>query len=104
VEPRPEAQRALVTLFTPTASETDVLDALQWMVGSPEDASRVWQRFENSRAPAAAASQMAAARSTPVQYWWSPPGDVPYLIVQGLNDEAAPVENGHLLKRSLANV
>jgi len=40
VEPRPEAQRALVTLSTPTASEADVLDAMQWMVGSPENASR----------------------------------------------------------------
>jgi pimeloyl-ACP methyl ester carboxylesterase len=44
---------------------------------------------------------MAAARSTPVQDWWAPPGDVLYLAVQGLKDEAAPVENGHLLKQEL---
>lgn len=101
VEPRPEAQQALATLFTPTASEAEVLEAMRWMVGAPENASTVWQRFKNSRAPAAAAAQMAAARSTPAQDWWAPPGDVPYLVVQGLNDQAAPVENGHLLKQEL---
>jgi pimeloyl-ACP methyl ester carboxylesterase len=37
----------------------------------------------------------------PAQDWWAPPGDVPYLVVQGLNDQAAPVENGHLLKQEL---
>jgi pimeloyl-ACP methyl ester carboxylesterase len=26
----------------------------------------------------------------PAQDWWAPPGDVPYLVVQGLNDQAAP--------------
>ena len=35
--------------------------------------------------------------------WWSPPGDVPYLVIQGLKDEAAPVENGHLLKEELGD-
>jgi pimeloyl-ACP methyl ester carboxylesterase len=103
VEPRPEAQRALVTLFTPTATESDVLDAMKWMVGSPENASSVWARFKDSRAPKAAPSQMAAAKATPLQDWWSPPGDVPYLVVQGMKDEAAPAENGHLLKEELGD-
>lgn len=101
VEPRPEAQHALVTLFTPTASEAQVLDAMQWMVGSPENAPSVWGRFKDDRAPAAAASQMAAARATPLEDWWSPAGDAPYLVIQGTKDEAAPVANGHLLKQEL---
>ena len=103
VEPRPEAQRALLTLFTPAASEAEVLDAMKWMVGSPENASSVWERFKNDRAPAAAASQMAASQATPLEDWWSPLGDVPYLVIQGLKDEAAPAENGHLLKEELGD-
>lgn len=103
VDPRPEAQRALQTLFTPTASEAEVLDAMRWMVGSPANAPSVWERFKNDRAPAAAGSQMAAARATPLDDWWAPPGDVPYLVIQGLKDEAAPAENGHLLKKELGD-
>lgn len=103
VDPRPEAQQALVTLFTPSASEQEVLDAMQWMVGSREDAAGVWERFRGSRAPGAAAGQMAAARATPLEDWWSPPGEVPYLVVQGLDDAAAPAENGHLLAEELGD-
>jgi pimeloyl-ACP methyl ester carboxylesterase len=103
VAPRAEAQQALMTLFTPTASASDVLDAMRWMVGSPENASDVWERFKGDRAPGAAAAQMAAAQATPLDDWWAPPGDVPYLVIQGLKDEAAPVENGHLLKKELGD-
>jgi pimeloyl-ACP methyl ester carboxylesterase len=101
VDPRPEAQQALTTLFTSTASQTEVLDAMNWMVGSPKNASTVWERFKDARARSAAASQAAAAQATPLQDWWEPPGDVPYLVIQGMKDEAAPVENGHLLKEEL---
>jgi pimeloyl-ACP methyl ester carboxylesterase len=103
VEPRPEAQQALMTLFTPTASEDEVLDAMAWMVGSPENASSVWERFKGDRAPGAAAAQMAAARATPLEEWWSPPGDARYLVIQGTKDAAAPVENGHLLAEELGD-
>ena len=103
VEPQPEAQRALMTLFTPTASEAEVLDAMTWMVGSPENAASVWKRFKGDRAPAAAAVQMAAAQATALGDWWSPPGDVPYLVIQGLKDQAAPVENGQLLRDELGD-
>jgi pimeloyl-ACP methyl ester carboxylesterase len=103
VEPRPEVQLALRTIFTPTSTEPEVLDAMRWMVGSPENASSVWERFKGDRAPATAGSQMAAAQATPLEDWWSPPGDVPYLVIQGLKDEAAPVENGHLLKEELGD-
>jgi pimeloyl-ACP methyl ester carboxylesterase len=37
----------------------------------------------------------------PLQDWWAPPGDIPYLVVQDLNDEIAPVKNGYLLKEEL---
>jgi pimeloyl-ACP methyl ester carboxylesterase len=103
VAPRPEAQQALRTLFTPAASPSEVSEAMRWMVGSPENAARVWERFKEDRAPGAAAAQMAAAQATPLEDWWSPPGDVPYLVIQGLDDEAAPIANGHLLKQELGD-
>jgi pimeloyl-ACP methyl ester carboxylesterase len=103
VGPRPAAQQALRTLFTSTASTAEVLDAMRWMVGSPGNAARVWEQFKESRAPGAAAAQMSAAMATPAQEWWSPPGAAPYLVIQGLKDEAAPPENGHLLKQELGD-
>jgi pimeloyl-ACP methyl ester carboxylesterase len=103
IDPSPEAQRALMTLFTPSASEADVLDAMRWMVGDPANAASVWERFKGDRAPATAGAQMGAAKSTPLEDWWSPPGEVPYLVIQGLKDEAAPVANGHLLKEELGD-
>ncbi|NPD06546.1 alpha/beta hydrolase [Nocardioides sp. zg-1308] len=103
VEPVPEAQRALATLFTPTATEAEVVEAMRWMVGSPENAASVWERFKGDRAPGAAAAQMSAARATPLEEWWAPPGDVAYLVVQGLDDAPAPPANGHLLKDELGD-
>ena len=46
---------------------------------------------------------MSAAMSTPLEDWWSPPGDVPYLVIQGTKDQSAPVANGHLLKEELGD-
>jgi pimeloyl-ACP methyl ester carboxylesterase len=103
VDPSPEAQRALMTLFTPTATEADVLDAMRWMVGDPANAATVWDRFKGDRAPATAGAQMGAAKATPLEDWWSPAGEVPYLVIQGMKDEAAPVANGHLLKDELGD-
>jgi pimeloyl-ACP methyl ester carboxylesterase len=103
VAPSPDAQLALKTVFTPTSSEAAVLDAMRWMVGDPANAGRVWERFKGDRSPAAAGAEMAAAQETPIEDWWSPPGDTPYLVIQGLKDEVAPVANGHLLKDELGD-
>ena len=62
VDPRPEAQHALRTLFTPASSETEILDAMGWMVGSPQNAASVWERFR------------PAARPQPRRRRWRPPG------------------------------
>ena len=103
IDSRPRAQQALRTLFTPTASTSEVLDAMKWMVGSPESAAAVWETFKAARAPGAAAAQMKAALATPLEDWWTSPGDTPYLVIQGLKDEAAPAENGHLLQMELGD-
>jgi pimeloyl-ACP methyl ester carboxylesterase len=85
-----------VDRITDRSARRDELDG-----GLPKNASTVWERFKDARARSAAASQAAAAQATPLQDWWEPPGDVPYLVIQGMRDEAAPVENGHLLKEEL---
>jgi pimeloyl-ACP methyl ester carboxylesterase len=103
VAPSAEGQAALATIFTPTATEAEVLGAMHRMVGDPANAASVWERFKDDRAPASAGAQLAAARATPVEDWWSPPGDAPYLVIQGLKDEAAPAANGHLLKEELGD-
>ena len=46
------------------------------------------------------AAYLAAAAATPVEEWWTA-GAKELLIVQGLNDVAAPVANGRLLKQEL---
>jgi pimeloyl-ACP methyl ester carboxylesterase len=43
---------------------------------------------------------LAAAAATPVEEWWTA-GSAEVLIVQGLADVAAPVENGRLLQQEL---
>ena len=35
--------------------------------------------------------------------WWPPPGKVPFLILQGANDQAAPPQNGQMLKADLGD-
>ena len=57
VDPQPAVQKAMQTLFTPTASKSELRDAMAWMVGSPENAPSVWERFKEARAPGAAARE-----------------------------------------------
>ena len=48
------------------------------------------------------AAYLAAAAATPIEEWWTA-GSKEVLIVQGLNDVAAPVRNGRLLKQELGD-
>jgi len=45
---------------------------------------------------------LAAAAATPIEEWWGA-GSKDVLIVQGLRDVAAPVDNGRLLKQELGD-
>lgn len=45
-------------------------------------------------------AQIATSRDVPLDHWWTA-GKTPMLIVQGLDDEAAPPGNGHALRDSL---
>src|SRR5215472_9368696 len=46
--------------------------------------------------PAVFIAHLATSRSVPLEYWWSA-GTAPLLVIQGLDDEAAPPGNGHAL-------
>jgi pimeloyl-ACP methyl ester carboxylesterase len=103
VPPSPEAQKALQTIFDPRATDEDYLAAMSYMVGDPDDRELAWRALKPSRAPAAAGLQATANANTPLEDWWAPPGDAPYLVLQGMADQAAPPENGELLKRDLGD-
>jgi len=101
VPPKPPAQRALQTIFNPKSSDAEVLEAMKYMVGNPADVERVWKILKPARAPRAAGIEKTAAESTPLKDWWAPPGKNRYLVLQGTDDQAAPPENGELLKQEL---
>ncbi len=103
IPPGPEAQKALRTIFDPNASDDEYLAAMRYMVGDPADVEAAWAALKPSRAPQAAPLQAAAAQKTPLEDWWAPPGKAPYLILQGTHDQAAPPENGELLKQDLGD-
>ena len=47
--------------------------------------------------------QFKAANTSKIDEWWAPKGKIPYLVIQGSNDQAAPSENGELLKKDLGD-
>jgi pimeloyl-ACP methyl ester carboxylesterase len=103
VEPTPDAQKALATIFDSRTSDSDYLDAMQYMVGDPADRAPAGEALKRSRAPQAGPIQRTAGMSAKLTDWWAPPGQVPFLILQGANDQAAPPQNGEMLKADLGD-
>ena len=103
VPPSPEAQKALQMIFNPKATDEEYLDAMRYMVGDPKDVEIAWAALKPSRAPQAAGLQAQANKNTPLEDWWAPAGDASYLVLQGTHDQAAPPENGALLKKDLGD-
>jgi pimeloyl-ACP methyl ester carboxylesterase len=50
--------------------------------------------------PAIHIAHLATSRNVALEYWWSA-GTAPLLVIQGLDDEAAPPGNGHALREQL---
>jgi len=50
--------------------------------------------------PAVFIAHLATSRNVPLEYWWTA-GTAPLLVIQGLDDEAAPPGNGHALREQL---
>jgi pimeloyl-ACP methyl ester carboxylesterase len=76
---------------------------MRYMVGNPKDIDVAGKALKASRAPQAGALQFKTASTSKVEDWWAPKGDVPYLVIQGGSAQAAPPENGELLKKDLGD-
>jgi pimeloyl-ACP methyl ester carboxylesterase len=50
--------------------------------------------------PAVFITHLATSRNVPLEYWWTA-GTAPLLVIQGLDDEAAPPGNGHALREQV---
>lgn len=50
--------------------------------------------------PAVLIAHLATSRNVPLEHWWSA-GTAPLLVIQGLDDAAAPPGNGHALREQL---
>src|SRR5262250_3263667 len=50
--------------------------------------------------PAVFIAHLATSRNVPLEHWWNA-GTAPLLVIQGLDDEAAPPRNGHALREQL---
>jgi pimeloyl-ACP methyl ester carboxylesterase len=101
VQPKPDAQKALMTIFNPNATDAEVTAAMPFLVSNPEDSARVWALFKPSRDPGAGPIEATAAQATPLADWWAPAGTTKYLILQGADDQIAPPENGEELQKEL---
>jgi pimeloyl-ACP methyl ester carboxylesterase len=98
-----EASAALKILFDPKTTDAEYAEAMRYMVGDPKDIDTAGKALKASRAPQAGALQFKAASTSKVEEWWAPEGKVPYLVIQGGSDRAAPPENGELLKKDLGD-
>lgn len=97
VPPDPEASRALSRFIDESLEINERLDGARHALfapGNEVDASFI----DPGRSAVAAQAQMAAVRAEPNDDWLGG-GSAPMLVVQGLEDRIAPIENGHRLRQ-----
>jgi pimeloyl-ACP methyl ester carboxylesterase len=94
VPPVPAAFAALRACFDESLSPEDHLAAVRTAFFAPGNDPFAWR---GGWYPATMKMQIAANR-TSVDDWWSAGGTAPILVVQGLQDQIAPPENGRMLK------
>jgi len=103
VPPTDEAAAALRELGSPDLLEKsmpEILRLLGTAFFSPRSDARLW--LEDSGIwPSARRAEQIANANTPVDEWWAG-GSAPMLVVQGVDDMAAPPGNGRLLNESFA--
>jgi pimeloyl-ACP methyl ester carboxylesterase len=68
----------------------------RWL--SPASDPKILERVECW--PAIFIAHLATSRNVPLEDWWSD-GTAPLLVIQGLDDAAAPPGNGHALREQL---
>ena len=74
-----------------------VTRAIMFSPATPDERVQEFVDSLDETWPEAVKAHAEAARSTPNEVWWSG-GDSQLLIVQGLDDKMAPVENGRKMK------
>jgi pimeloyl-ACP methyl ester carboxylesterase len=90
-----EARAAVRRCFDLQLPEDERLEAVRTGFFAPGNDPRVWT---DGWFPVAMAAQQEALVGADLDQWWLG-GVAPMLIVQGLQDRAAPPENGRLLER-----
>jgi pimeloyl-ACP methyl ester carboxylesterase len=103
IQPEPAAAKALGIIFNPASTDAEILAVMPYFVSDPAQSDRIWAIFKPSRAPGAATVEAEAAKTTPLEAWWAPPGETRYLILQGADDQIAPPQNGVELKGELGD-
>jgi pimeloyl-ACP methyl ester carboxylesterase len=99
VEPKPDALKALDTIFNAKSTDAEAVAAMPYLIANSADAARVWALLKPSRDLGASEIERAASAATNPDDWWAPTGDAKYLILQGEDDLIAPPKNGaQLLK------
>jgi pimeloyl-ACP methyl ester carboxylesterase len=103
VSPKPEVQKALQVIFAPNTTDAEYFAAMKYMVGDPANVKMAGEIIMQSRAPEAAPIEYETVATAKLADWWAPPGKARYLVLQGTLDQAAPPENGELLKKDLGD-
>lgn len=103
VQPQPAVHKALLVIFNPKSNDSEYLAAMKYLVGDPANVEMVGTIVAKSRAPKAAGIEYETVATAKLADWWAPPGKAKYLVLQGTLDQAAPPENGELLKKDLGD-
>jgi pimeloyl-ACP methyl ester carboxylesterase len=92
----PAAAAALSAVFNEALPDAEHLQAVRVAFFAPGNDPTVWR---GGWYPATMKMQLRAANSAAsVDDWWSAGRIVPILVIQGLQDQIAPPENGRILK------
>ena len=93
--PVPAAAKALAAVFDKSLSAAAHLKAVRVAFFAPGNDPAVWR---GGWYPATAKMEDVANRAARVDDWWSGERSMPNLVIQGLQDQIAPPENGRILK------
>jgi len=99
VPPTEEAWAALRACFDLALPENTRMEFVRSAFFAAGNDPAVWR---DGWEPAVAQMQVRASEATPVESWWGA-GQVPLLVIQGLEDRLAVPENGRLLQKEMAS-
>lgn len=100
VPPDKETSKTFAKLWSPNLSREERLEAIKFSLFSPSiDMETVIQSMSGRKTwPEATQAQSKANLATPLKEWWNG-GQAPMLVIQGIDDRMAVLENGQILKK-----